>query len=286
MLYYEHRNIPIWSLSPTIAIAYATSGGRKRNALVVLFDTTLYSVSATDEVSETRRAMNPHGVNNTLSALCTQDVRIWIGKRFLHSVIANQVSESIPVTVNHPDNASLGTNVGYLIQKGYRCKHDDETSSRYVFIVCGYTLVLQIRMKVRVVDFDDVEFDAKTKMVCYRSEAVDMTVINRFTNKVARLTFNPYLEVEDEAIWKPRQRALLAYIQNNWTLIDEHDEKVEFVVHMGGILVKRCVPVALNPELHWVALSSVRKEELTHESFLQEFQQLLVKYGMAVTTTK
>lgn len=214
-------------------------------------------------------------INALLCLLKEQEPTIWLDGEFLF----NLVKEGVPCspTLYYPDNESLGKAVGILVGKGYRCCKYGYEGDKYSFEIGKYRrnfLDLEVCKKVAVVDFDHVSYDPVRQSLFYLGEALPEEKREAFRNKKCALLFDPCREEKDEQIWKPRQTVLSYYLLKRWKLVDDDGNQVEF-------LIPGYESPYLNPDVQWKALIKIAADaELARQNFTQEFDQLLVKYGM------
>lgn len=229
--------------------------------------------------------MFPTRTHNLLSVLLEQNPDAWMGKSFLTACVTGDASELPQISVNYPDEFSLGVGTGLLIGRGYAVHRTKGPDVQYLFTVDKRVLSLRVHKKVRVVDFDDVTYDPKTEFLAYKDTLRYPTSSRQaFKKKICKLLFCPY-EEQNEEVWKTRQKALLSYIKKGWTIIDMEGKEVNFI----GTEDSRGY---INPEVLWVARScppqpehaaACVEKELTRENFLKEFTELLAKYNVTLS---
>lgn len=218
--------------------------------------------------------MVPTEVNNVLTLLKEKEPKIHFGKYFLHSLVMG--AEINVITINYPTPKSHCEAVGTLALEGYKLTHSE--LNYYHFQVNTYTLKLRVKKKIYITDFDYVSYCPTLQKLHISgcTFAVRERKLEVFKNKTCKLGFDPYVEVSVEKTWQEHQEGLLHYVNKGWKILDRDGDEVLFSIP-GSVFDY------LDPNIKWTARKKVTvpvKEELTHEKFLCEFDQLLTKYGM------
>lgn len=225
--------------------------------------------------------MVPTEVNSVLILLKEQEPLLWFGKSFLHDFAMKSKTYG-SITVNYPDIETLGKALGKLVSKGYPCRNDGTPVYRFELGRTGVEfLELRVHKRVEVVDFDRVCYNPVKQALFYLTTALPEKKLEAFRNKTCTLLFDPCSEEKDERVWMNRQSALLPYVNKCWKILDANGTQIEFAIPGSDYDY-------LDPRVKWVALNKIvtpTEEDLSHENFVRELDQLLVKYGMKPSTT-
>lgn len=180
-----------------------------------------------------------------LSLLCKKDDGSRVGKAYRASLFQEHPSTAIPIVVNYADHLSLGVAIG-TISSTYKVEKKDDA---YTFVAHGRTFVLRYHPIVNVVDFDLVECDSIAMSFTREGEDLSQTQGEEFEKKRCRL-----LPVMDETNWKERQYALLSYLKSGWTLLDEEDRAILFLIPLednSSVFVFKNQQ-QLDPDVQWL----------------------------------
>ena len=211
--------------------------------------------------------MLPVEVDTVLSLLVKHCPGVQFGKHFLSNF--SQRKKCDHVTVNYPENSTLGVGVATMIK--FARQAVQRKRGEYTFSIGSHFVVLRKSVKTIVVDFDLVNYDPVSKKLTYKGGVPPEEKSKNFADKICTLDFDPYFEQSNTDYWFARREALLWYINSSWKILVLQGNELSF-----ASMLKPVQP--LNPFGMWTF--EKKSNPLSHENFLKEFNQLLEKYKM------